>query len=270
MPEPAAWVDPMGRLDDDPDGRMWVERIAQACGGGLHVQRARELLPLLEAQPGMPVLEVGCGTGAVVRELIQLTGGQVPITGVDPSRIAIELADAQTSSTSVEYRHMDGRALDFDAGAFAAAYSSRVLIHAAEPWKIVAEMARVVVPGGRVLCIEPLVQPMTGVDDGLRRRLAAWTNPDVARELPMLLRAAGLVDVRVIPHVALNYEALDAQALRAEFLAGQGRYFSIVRDGRCSRDEALQMFEQLETVGRRGDFLECLVHYAVMGRKPTA
>ena len=218
----------------------------------------------------MPVLEVGCGTGAVVRELIQLTGGQVPITGVDPSRIAIELAEAQTSSTSVEYRHMDGRALDFDDGAFAAAYSSRVLIHAAEPSKIVAEMARVVAPGGRVLCIEPLVQPMAGVDDGLRRRLAAWTNPDVARELPMLFRAAGLVDVRVIPHVALNDEAIDAQALRAEFLAGQGRYFSIVRDGRCTRDEALQMFEQLETVARRGDFLECLVHYAVMGRTPTA
>ena len=33
----------MGRLDDEPDGRAYVERIAQVCGGPLHVRRAREL-----------------------------------------------------------------------------------------------------------------------------------------------------------------------------------------------------------------------------------
>jgi len=141
------------------------------------------------------------------------------------------------------------------------------LIHAAEPARIVKEMARVIVPGGRVLCIEPLVQPAAGVDDGLRRKVTAWTNPDVARDLPRLMKDAGLIDVRVTPHVALNVEAPDVARLRAEFLRGGGRYHGRVRDGRCTSAEVLEMLRQMEAVAARGDFLECLVHYAVLGRR---
>jgi SAM-dependent methyltransferase len=192
----------------------------------------------------------------------------VSITGVDPSRIALDIARAETPEGPVEYRHMDGRSLDFAEGAFAAAYCSRVLIHAPEPSRIVAEMARVVAPGGRVMCIEPVIQLAAGIDTDLRRRVSAWTNPDVARDLPALFRSAGLVEVTVTPHVALNPVAPDAVALRDELLRGQGRYFGSVRDGRCTQDDVLRMLEQMEIVAARGDFLECLVHYAVLGRRP--
>jgi ubiquinone/menaquinone biosynthesis C-methylase UbiE len=258
----------MGRLDDDPDGQAYVERIAQVCGSLLHVERARELLPLLEARPGRPVLEVGCGPGAVIRALLELTGGRVPIVGVDPSRAALDIARADITSDVVRFEHMDGRRLAFPDASFAAAFCSRVLIHAADPPSIVGEMARVVEPGGRVLCIEPLVQPAVGIDDALRRRVTAWTNPDVARDLPRILKDAGLTDVRVVPHTALNDEAPNVQSLRAEFERGQGRYVGSVRDGRCTRDDVLEMLRQMETVAARGDFLECLVHYAVLGRRP--
>jgi SAM-dependent methyltransferase len=257
----------MGRLDDDPNGREYVMRISQVCGGPLHVQRARELLPLLDGRPGQHVLEVGCGTGVLVRELVTLTGGAVRVIGVDPSRIILEVAAEDTTDMhQIEYRQMDGRALDFADGSFSAAYCSRVLIHAAEPERVVAEMARVVEPGGRVMCIEPLVQPSTGIDDALRRKVTAWTNPDIARDLPGMLRRAALVDVSITPHVALNAEPPNVRVLREEFLSGHGRYLGSVRDGRCTRDEVLRMFDQMEAVVERGEFLECLVHYAVIGR----
>jgi len=266
-----AWVDPMGRLDEDPDGRAYVERIAQVCGGPLHVQRARDLLPLLELQAGQTVLEVGCGPGAVVGALAELTHGRVSIVGVDPSRVALDLAVSDFGAqANVAFRHMDGRALEFTGGEFDAAYCSRVLIHAAEPRQVVAEMARVVKPGGRVMGIEPVVQPCTGIDDQLRRKVTAWTNPDVARQLPALMRDAGLVDVTVTPHVALNAEAPNARALRAEFEAGQGRYFGSVRDGQCTADEVIQLLDQMQAVADRGEFLECLVHYAVIGARAPA
>jgi SAM-dependent methyltransferase len=162
---------------------------------------------------------------------------------------------------------MDGRALEFPDGELDAAYCSRVLIHAAEPAQVVAEMARVVKPGGRVMCIEPVVQPCTGIDDQLRRKVTAWTNPDVARALPALMRKAGLVDVTVTPHVALNAEAPNARALRSEFEAGQGRYVASVREGQCTAEDVIKLLDQMQAVADRGDFLECLVHYAVRGTK---
>jgi len=264
----------MGHMDDDPDGPESVARIAQVCGGPLHRERDRELLALLEPVDG-PVLEVGCGTGVLVRELVQLTGGRVPVTGVDPSRLALDQAELDTAAAglgalaeAITYRQMDGRSLQFADGTFPAAYSSRVLIHAAEPARIVAEMARVVQPGGRVLCIEPLAQMAAGVDDVLRRKVSAWTNPDIARELPALLREAGLSGVSVIPHVALAADPPDVDTWRADFRAGRGRHHAAVRDGRCTAEEIDEFFEQNAASVRRGAFLECLVHYAVLGSKP--
>jgi ubiquinone/menaquinone biosynthesis C-methylase UbiE len=270
-----AWIDSMGHMDDDPDGRESVARISQVCGGPLHRERDRELLPLLEPQPGHPVLEVGCGTGVLVRELVQLTHGRVPVTGVDPSRLALDQAELDTAAANlgplaeaITYRQMDGRSLQFPDGAFPAAYSSRVLIHAAEPARVVAEMARVVQPGGRILCIEPLAQLAAGVDDALRRKVTAWTNPDVARELPTFLREAGLETVTVTPHVALATEPPDVEAWRADFRAGRGRHLSLVRDGRCTAAEIEEFFDQNAASVRRGAFLECMVHYAVIGTRP--
>jgi ubiquinone/menaquinone biosynthesis C-methylase UbiE len=264
-------------MDDDPEGPQLVARISQVCGGALHRERARELLPLLEPEPATPVLEVGCGTGVLVRELVHLTHGQVSITGVDPSRLALDQAESETAAANlgplgkaIVYQQMDGRALRFADRAFAAAYSSRVLIHAAEPARIVTEMARVVRPGGRILCIEPLTQLATGIDDALRRKVTAWTTPDVARELPALFRAAGLQSVKVIPHVAMTTEPPDVSGWRDDFLAGRGRHQASVREGRCTVAEVQEFFDQNEAVVRRGAFLECLVHYAVVGTKPSA
>jgi ubiquinone/menaquinone biosynthesis C-methylase UbiE len=270
----ADWVDGYGRMDDHPLGEALVRQISEVCGGPAHTQRARELLPLLVLQRGQAVIEVGCGTGAIVREIARLTAGSVRIVGVDPSTLVLAQAARELAASdlgplaeAITFRHMDGRALAFPNGSFAAAVSSRVLIHAPEPERIVAEMARTVQPQGRVLCIEPVAQFAAGVDDTLRQKVSAWTNPLVGRALAGIMRRAGLRDVRVIPHTAINLDPPDVRTWREEFAAGAGSRAASVRDGRCTPDDVEALFRQYEASIHRGDWMECAVHFAVLGRK---
>jgi SAM-dependent methyltransferase len=193
---------------------------------------------------------------------------------VDPSALALAEARRTLHNAglgrgvgAVEVRQMDGRALALPNGAFAAAVSSRVLIHAPEPERIVAEMARVVQPQGRVLCIEPAVQVAAGVDNALRRKVSAWTNPDIGQLLPGIMRRAGLRDVTVHPIVHVATDPPNVQAWRDELARGEGLRAAALHDGLCTREEVEELFRQNEDAIRRGVWLECSVHFGVLGRK---
>lgn len=247
------WVDPMGDIDRHPDGARMIAVIAQGCGSLAHAERNRALLPLLDLRPGETALEVGCGSGALLRERAGLTGGHARLVGVDPSGMVLDQARWETeadgggaSAGTIEYRRMDGRALAFPADAFDAAVCSRVLIHAEEPERIVAEMARVVRPGGHGLCIEPAHQFWAGVDDQLRENASSFTNTFIGHELP------------------------DLAGMRADLAAGTGMIGAAVRAGRCTVDEVEELFAQTERAIERGTFLFCSVHFAVLGHKGPA
>jgi ubiquinone/menaquinone biosynthesis C-methylase UbiE len=268
-------VDGFGRVDRHPAGPALVEAIAQRCGAPEHAERNRALLPLLAPGAGDRVLEVGCGTGAVARELVRLTRGTVRVTAVDPSALALERARRETAAAglgaaraALEHHQMDGRALAFRAGAFDAVCCSRVLNHAAEPERIVAEMARVTRPGGRVLCVESAAAFTAGVDDALRRRTAGFTDSHVGRELGRLVRRAGLDAVAVTPYARVTTEAPDVAALRAEFRAGDGLRVLAVRDGWCTAAEVERYIVQLAAAAAAGGFLDSDLHLAVLARRP--
>jgi SAM-dependent methyltransferase len=264
----------MGDIDRHPDGARLVAVIAQVCGNPAHAERNRALLPLLDLRPGETALEVGCGSGVLLRELARLTDGHSRLVGIDPSSRVLDQARRETESDGVgafaeaiEYHRMDGRALAFPDGAFNAAVCSRVLIHAADPERIVAEMARVVRPGGRVLCIEPAHQFWAGVDDQLREKTSAFTNTNIGRELLGLLRRVGLHEVGVTPHTFIGHELPDLAGIRADLVAGTGMIGAAVRAGHCTAAEADELFAQTERAIERGTFLFCSVHFAVLGHK---
>jgi SAM-dependent methyltransferase len=260
-------VDAFGRVDEHPDAPMIAGLIAELCGQARHTDRNRALLPLLRLRHGERVLEVGCGTGVLLRELQRLTGGRVRLTGVDPSALALDRARRELGE-AVELRQMDGRALEFPDGSFDAVCCSRVLNHAAEPARIVAEIGRVVRPGGRVLCIESAASFAAGVDDELRVRTTGFTSPRIGRDLVGLLRRGGLGDVVAVPDARVTIDQPDVAALRAEFRAGRGTRALAVRDGWCAAEEVERYFDQLGRSVELGSYLECELHLAVLGKKP--
>ena len=160
------------------------------------VRRAR----LLQAER---VLDVGCGTGVITRELARRTRGQVIGLDLDAEVIAF----AQQQGSQVHYKEGDALALPYPDGHFDIAACHFVLMWVADPLQAVREMARVVRPGGFVLlCGEPdyggrLDWPELPIRrwqvEGLRRQGA---DPLLGRRLRQLSAAAGLrADVGIIP-----------------------------------------------------------------------
>jgi SAM-dependent methyltransferase len=122
--------------------------------------------------PGARVLDVGCGTGQVIRRLLD-RGCEAH--GVDVSEPNLRRAQQITRHCQL----YDGRQLPFPDRHFAAAGALNVLEHVEQPETFLRELVRVVEPGGRVVVSSPNFFRVLGWRDyhprmrGLRNK---WRN----------------------------------------------------------------------------------------------
>jgi ubiquinone/menaquinone biosynthesis C-methylase UbiE len=102
------------------------------------------------AYKGKRLLEVGCGVGLDLMEFAR-RGSQV--TGVDLAECAIELATKNFTYQGVygDLRVMNGERLEFEDNSFDAVYAHGVLQYTADPRRMLAEIHRVLRPGGDAL-----------------------------------------------------------------------------------------------------------------------
>jgi SAM-dependent methyltransferase len=103
------------------------------------------------------VLDVGTGAGAIAVAIAPLVGR---VVGVDTVPELLEQARRRAAGAeSVEFLEADAARLPFDPGSFDLATCVRVLHHVRRPELVVAEAARVLRPGGRLLLVDQ-VAPM--------------------------------------------------------------------------------------------------------------
>lgn len=101
------------------------------------------------------VLDVGCGNGAVTRDLALLSRGHVTAVDVDPHMVAEAQANLRDLK-NVKVQRADAERLPFDDGAFDLVACNLLLLWVRDPPRAVTEMARVCRPGGTVLAsMEP-------------------------------------------------------------------------------------------------------------------
>jgi ubiquinone/menaquinone biosynthesis C-methylase UbiE len=127
QPDPAAWVQVLDRLREEPLYAMYKRRIVE----------------LLDPQPGGTYLEIGTGTGADA--LACATRFDVDVVGVDSSRTMIEEATRRGLTDAVV---ADAHSLPFDPDSFDGAWADRTFQHIADPLVALEEMVRTVKPGG--------------------------------------------------------------------------------------------------------------------------
>ncbi|HVP29452.1 MAG TPA: class I SAM-dependent methyltransferase [Myxococcota bacterium] len=98
---------------------------------------------------GARVLEVGCGMGCMAMNWAR-EGALVTAVDLNPVAVAETRRRFATFGLAAEVREADGEALPFEDGRFAFAFSWGVLHHSPQPRRSIAELHRVLAPGGRV------------------------------------------------------------------------------------------------------------------------
>jgi ubiquinone/menaquinone biosynthesis C-methylase UbiE len=217
------------------------------------------------------VLEVGCGTGVIVRDLVRLVGPGGRVAGIDASRAVITAARRLCRGSGVTLRQADAAALPFAAAGFDVTLAVTVLLHVADPLAVVREMTRVTRPGGRVAVQDQdfgtlaLAHPdrvlSDRILDGVVNRM--YEEPYSGRRLPALLRAAGLRDLRVRADV---YQETALTPYMEAFL--QRRAENAVRFGLVGPGEAQRWLDGIAAFAEAGTFLFTINYYGAIGVKP--
>ncbi|MCJ2067879.1 class I SAM-dependent methyltransferase [Methylobacterium sp. J-030] len=100
---------------------------------------------------GKRILDIGCGPGTLAKRLSE---DGAAVTGIDPGAAALE--QARAAAPGVRFESASGEALPFPDGSFDGAVLLNALHHVPDPAAALIEAARVLVPGGCVVVVEPL------------------------------------------------------------------------------------------------------------------
>jgi ubiquinone/menaquinone biosynthesis C-methylase UbiE len=124
--------------------RYWAKQLEPA---------QRRLLALAAPARGERVLDVACGTGLVTFPAAEAAGESGAVLATDLSEVMVaHVAEeaARRGVAQVSSRRMDAEALTLADASFDLALCSLGLMYAPDPVRALAEMHRVLRPGGRV------------------------------------------------------------------------------------------------------------------------
>ena len=152
----------------------WAPIYDTTFGAATNVAR-RRAVDYVNGLAGADVLEVGVGTGLA----LPLYGADRRVTGIDYSEEMLKKARAKVRDLGLQnvtgLRQMDARALDFPSESFDTVVAMHILSVVPDPVQVVAEMARVCRPGGRVVITNHFARE-TGLLSVVERISAPFAN----------------------------------------------------------------------------------------------
>jgi len=120
---------------------------------GVHAKAAARCAEVAEPGPGCEALDLGCGTGLVTRGLAA-AAPDGHVVGIDVSEAMLQQAQ-NDSTVAVSLLHMDAHDLYLQDEAFDLVTMCQVLSYLVDAQRVLAEVRRVLRPGGRlVVCCQ--------------------------------------------------------------------------------------------------------------------
>ena len=224
----------------------------------------------LDIRPEHRVLDAGCGTGDLLRLLADLVPDGSAV-GIDLSETMVTEARRRThdGSPNLSFQMGDVQALSFDDGTFDRVMATQLLLHVPDPQRALAEMHRVLVPGGLISVreIDWGTVAVQSTDRELSRRFTRLAcdelrNGLIARELPWRLRDAGFEDVRIASRVDV---AQDIDAFHRWFVQPAMTHFT--RIGGFSAAEATRFLDDLDERARAGTYFSSRTFFSVVAAR---
>ncbi len=173
------------------------------------VRRRRLVREALGAKAGQRILDVGCGPGFYVAELLEEVGPEGSVVGLDrsPQMLAIAARRCRTHSNA-DFREGEATSLPVGESDFDAVLCIQVLEYVTNVPAALAQMHRALRPGGRLVVwdIDWTTLSWHSSDSArMHRVLEAWdahlAHPALPRTLAPLLRTAGFSRIEVEGYV---------------------------------------------------------------------
>ena len=189
------------------------------------------LVPFLA--PGIAVLDVGCGTGAIARGIAEMVGREGRVVGVDRDPGLLECARRdQSHIRNLTFQQEDALALPFERE-FDIVTSARTLQWISQPLEAITQMRNAAKPGGRIVILDynhadnswqpdPPEEFRVLYNAFLRWREANGWDNRIGDRLGELMQAAGLADVQTVEQDEVGERASEAAMIWAHVAESLG------------------------------------------------
>ena len=240
------------------------------------IAQRHRTLTALEPREGEHILDIGAGPGLLIADMAAVVGPSGHVTGLEISDSMLAVAHRRFASSAIADRvtllNGDATALPFPDASFDAATSTQVYEYVPGVDQALAELYRVLRPGGRALILDTdwasLVWNTTD-QPRMDRVLAAWAerfaDPHLPRSLSRRLRDAGFRIRRRDTLTLFNPEydpttySVTNASIIADFVTGRGGL----------TPEEVQAWQQdLAQLGAEGHYFFSLNRYLFLADKP--
>ena len=239
------------------------------------IKRRRALAQeALAPQPGDEVLDVGCGPGFYVVDILDIVGANGSVTGVDASAAMLAIAGRKAGDRP-NVRLLEGEATKLPVGDASVdrAISVQVFEYLSDVDAALAELMRVVRPGGRVVIWDidwSTLSWHSSDAERMARMVAAWdrhlADPVLPRTLLASLHRAGFTDARRQAH-AFTAESMDSEAFGGYMPALIRQYLGDLDD--IDQAEADAWLADLEALDASGAYSFAVLQFCFTATRPA-